>query len=52
VTYPRTKQANLPAYLHTILFYYAERQAGKLWIPTFKFFGRTIYRLRGRCSYQ
>jgi len=43
VSWPRTQQANLPAYLHTIHFY-AERQAGKLWI---KGVGRKIFRGEG-----
>jgi len=41
----------------TLTLLNAERQAGKLWIPTFKVFwsdstrNRTmVYRLRGKCS--
>jgi len=34
---PKTQQANSPAYLHINLLN-AERQAGKLWIPTFRVF--------------
>jgi len=53
---PKAQQANLPAYSKLTLFN-AERQAGKLWTPTFKSFGLTrpgnrtlFYRLRGEHS--